>query len=122
MRLTKIPFERFKAIDHGCRGLARALTKCIQQGDEPDLRVLRVIPENGKPLWSVEVRAGGTHQQFAVDMSMLETKAAVVPIYLVDHVQSIRKELSEVFEIDRLLEGVNWVVPFGQLHGAGKLS
>jgi len=122
MRWSLIPYERLSAIDLGCRGLARSLAKCILHGDEPDLRVHRVIPENSKPQWFVEVRAGDTHQQFAVDMSKLETQAAVVPIYLVDHVQRIREELSEVFEIDGFKEGDDIVVPSQRIHGAEKPS
>ena len=122
MRWTLIPYERLSAIDLGCRGLARSLAKCILQGDEPDLRVHRVIPENGKPQWFVEVRAGCARQRFEVNMSRLETQAAIVPIYMVDHVQRIREELSEVFEIDGFKEGDDIVVPFPRIHGAEKPS
>ncbi len=122
MRWSLIPYERLKAIDLGCRGFARALARCIQQGDEPTINVLRVAPENCTPNWYVEIRASGTHQQFAVDMARLETQAAVVPIYLVDHIQNVREELSEVFEINGFKEGVNRVFPSWQIHGGEMLS
>ena len=122
MRWSLIPYERLCAIDLGCRGFARTLAKCIQQGDEPDIHVIRVIPESGKPLWFVEVRSGGNCRQMVVDMSGLETQAAVVPIYLGELVQRIRDELGEGFETAGFIEGVNKLVPFRQLHGAEKPS
>ena len=122
MRWSVIPFERLKAIDLGCSGFARAVAKCVQQGDEPDVHVLRVAPQNGKSHWYIEVQAGCSRTRFEIDMSRLETQAAVVPIYFVDHVRRIREELSEVFEIDGFMDGVNRVVPFRQIHGGAKPS
>jgi hypothetical protein len=121
MRWTVIPFERLRAIDHGCRGLARALAKCVLQGDEPDIQVLRVIPKTGKPHWYVEVRAGCARQRFEVNMSSLETQAAIVPIYLVNHVQRIREELSEVFE-NGFVDAIKSVSVFPQTQRGEKPS
>jgi hypothetical protein len=122
MQWSKIPYERLRAIDLGCSGFARTLAKCIQQGDEPDIQVIRVTPEIGKPHWFIEVRSGSNCRQMVVDMSRLETQAAVVPIYLGEHIQRIREELGEVVEMIGLDEAVKKVVPVGQIHRGAKLS
>jgi hypothetical protein len=122
MRWSVIPFEQLKAIDWGCHGFARALAKCIQDGNAPDIYIIRVAPEGHTPRWYVEIRADNYRQQFIVDMTRFETMAAIVPIYLVDHVQSVREELKAIFEIDGFEEGVDMVIPFQRTYKGEKPS
>lgn len=113
MRWSIIPFGQIQDINRGCSGFVQALSACVLSGSEPDVHVTRVATSTGsKPLWSVEVIGDGCLKRLDVDVTCIEAMTAIVPIYLVEFVQSVREELGEVFEIEGFERGVDLVVPY----------
>lgn len=67
------------------------------------------MPEAGsRPRWYVSVG----RRVLLLDSTDLEVMAVVVPILLVDLVHELQEELSEVFAIPGMNEGVEKLVPF----------
>lgn len=123
MRASHIPLPQLEAIAIGALGFREALLGPIEDGIDPDLRVLRVAPEGHAPRWYIEVRGrDGARNQLIVDKSNRTTMAALVPIYLVDHVQSVREEMADVFALDGFEEGISKLVPWEGLYRPGKPS
>lgn len=108
MRILHVPLERLRALSKGCPGFFEALTAEIDDGREPSIQILRVPDPGSRPRWYVSVG----RRVLILDGNNLEAMAAAVPIYLVDLVHDLQDELSEVFAVPGMKEGVERLIPF----------
>ena len=112
MLWSRIPFDQIRAISRGSPGFHRDLARRLQGGEEPQVHVLRIVMEGSDPSWFVLIAGDSSSKLCGVDKSNIETMSALVPIFLVEFVQHVRAELSEVFAIEGFERGVDLVVPF----------
>jgi hypothetical protein len=78
--------------------------------------------EDSEPCWFVLIEGCSNSKICGVDKSNIETMAALVPILLVEFVQHVRAELSEVFAIKGFEEGIELLVPFQKKYRSEKPS
>ena len=68
--------------------------------------------ESSEPCWFVLIESESGSKICGVDKSNIKAMAALVPIYLVEFVQHVRAELSEVFAIEGFEKGIELLVPY----------
>lgn len=78
--------------------------------------------EECEPCWFVVIEGESGPRLFAVDKSNIDTMAALVPIFLVEFVQHVRHELSQVFAIEGFEKGIELLVPFQRKYKGEKPS
>lgn len=122
MLWSRIPVEQIKAIGRGTTGFYKDLAKRLQGGEEPQIHVIRIVMEDCEPCWFVVIEGESGSKLCGVDKTNIETMAALVPIFLVEFVQSVRHELAEVFAIEGFEKGVELLVPFQKKYRGGKPS
>lgn len=108
MRILHVSIERLRALSKGCPGLFEALTAELDAGREPTIQVLRVPEAGSRPRWYASVG----RRVLILDRNNLEAMASAVPIFLVDLVHDLQDELSEVFAVPGMNEGVERLIPF----------
>jgi hypothetical protein len=119
---SRIPIEQIKAISRGAPGFHKDLARRLQEGQEPQLHVIRLILEGCEPSWFLYVESESGSRLFGVDKSNIDTMAALVPIFLVEFVQHVRAELPEVFAIAGFERGIEMLVPLQRKHSSEKPS
>ena len=122
MLWSRIPFEQIRAISRGSPGFHKDLAKRLQNGDNPQIHVLRLVLEDAEPCWFVVIYSESGSKICGVDKSNVETMAAIVPLFLVEFVQNVRAELAEVFAIEGFERGVDLLVPFQKKYRGEKPS
>ena len=109
MRILHLPLPQLRALARACPDLLEAITFVVQEGVDPSLRVLRVVPAGERPRWYIAVGK----QTLVVDSSDLAAMAAAVPILLVDVVADIRAELAPLFADGAMQAEIDKLIPFG---------
>ncbi len=112
MLWSRIPYEQIKAIGRGVPGFHKSLAKRVHEGEEPQVHVIRIVMEECEPTWFVVIEGESGPKLFGVNKANVNTMAALVPIFLVESVQHVRAELSEVFAIEGFERGIELLVPF----------
>lgn len=100
MRLSLIEPDQVEALKLGVPEFGVAVREYVQDGVDPDIRVIRMNPEGYSPRWYLDVRAGSSRRIFIIDQINIEVMRVVVPIYLIDLTDEVRAEMAGVFGAD----------------------
>lgn len=106
-RIFLTPGALLRALASGAPTLHDVIAEAMTvTGEDPEIEVLRTTSPVAPPTWMVEVRAGDYVRSLTIDVANEKAMLAAISFFLVELVESLRRELPEIMARPEVVNAV----------------